>query len=88
MLRVYQDNILLASKFVPRRFDGDLLLFVASHDATELRRRIWTTLARCHIRSYEIACAHGDMLNAGPLGEIASLLAFELKRRTNGREAS
>jgi hypothetical protein len=56
MLKIYKHNILLASKFVPRRFDGDLLLFVASHDATELRKRIWTTHARCHIRSYEIAC--------------------------------
>ena len=35
MLRVYKHNIVLASKFVPRRFDGDLLLFVASHDATD-----------------------------------------------------
>ena len=35
-----------------------------------------------------IACEHANMLDPGPLGEIASLLAAELKRRTNGREES
>ena len=88
MMKVYKHNIILASKFVPRCFDGDLLLFIASHNATEPRQRIWTTYAKRRIRSYEIACEHANMLEPGPLGEIASLLALELKRRTNGREES
>jgi hypothetical protein len=86
MIKVYKQNIILASKFVPRCFDCDLLLFV--RNATEPRQRIWTIPAKRSIRSYEIACEHANMLDPGPLGEIASLLALELKRRTNGREES
>jgi hypothetical protein len=88
MMKVYKHNIIRASKFVPRCFDGDLLLFIASRNATEPRRHIWTAHAKRRIRSDEIACEHANMLDPGPLGEIASLLAFELKRRTNGREES
>ena len=88
MMKAYKHNIILASKFVPRCFDGDLLLFIASRNATEPRRNIWTTHAKRRIRSYEIACEHANMLDPGPLGEIASLLALELKRRTNAREES
>jgi thioesterase domain-containing protein len=88
MMKVYKHNIFLASKFVPRSFDGDLLFFSASRNATEPRQRIWTSHVKRCIRSYEIACEHANMLDPGPVGEIASLLAFELKRRTNGREES
>ena len=88
MLKVYKHNIFLASKFVPRDFDGDLLLFIASRSAKEPRQRIWTTHAKRRIKSYEIACEHANMLDPGPLREIASLLALELKQRTNGREES
>ena len=85
MLKVYKNNIALASKFVPRRFDGNLLLFIASRGATDSRKHTWATHIRGDIKSYEIACEHATMLDPGPLGEIASALALELDTRTDLR---
>lgn len=87
-MKVYERNTILASKFVPRCVHGDLLFFVGSRNATEPRRNIWTAHAKRRVRSCEIACERANLLDPGPLGEIAALLALELKRRTNGREES
>ena len=78
MLKVYKNNIALASKFVPRRFDGNLLLFIASRGGTDSRKHTWTKHISGDIKSYEIVCEHTTMLHPGPLGEIASVLALEL----------
>jgi nonribosomal peptide synthetase DhbF len=82
MLKVYKNNVALASNFVPRRFDGDLLLFIANSGAHELRKHTWTTYVGGDIKSYEIPCEHARMLDPGPLTEIASVLTFELEMRT------
>ena len=87
-MKVYERNTILASKFVPHCVHGELLFFVGSRNATEPRRNIWTAHARRRVRSCEIACEHANMLDPGPLGEMAALLALELKRRNNGREES
>jgi nonribosomal peptide synthetase DhbF len=82
IMNVYKNNIVLASKFVPRSFDGDLVLFLTSRSARESAQGKWTTHINADSKCYEIACEHSNMLEPGPLGEIASLLSFELRQRS------
>jgi nonribosomal peptide synthetase DhbF len=82
MVRIYRNNVALASHFVPRRFEGNLLLFVAGRDATESRKRSWSSCVSGAISFHEIRCEHAEMLNPGPLTEVASRLALELETRT------
>lgn len=86
IMNVYKNNIVLASKFVPRDFDGDVVLFSASRSAREFAHKKWTTHIEAGSKCYEIACEHSDMLEPGPLSEIALLLSLELRQRTKSRE--
>jgi thioesterase domain-containing protein len=86
IINVYKNNIALASKFVPRDFDGDLVLFLASRGARESAQGKWTTHIKTESKCYEIACEHSNMLEPGPLREIALLLSLELRHRTKTRE--
>jgi nonribosomal peptide synthetase DhbF len=81
MLKVYKNNIVLASNFVPRKFDGDLLLFIANRGAPASRKHTWTTYLGGDIRFHEIFCEHANMLDPGPLTEIVSVLDLELETR-------
>ena len=85
-MNVYKNNIVLASKFVPHDFGGDLVLFLTSRSARESAQGKWTTHINAHSKCYEITCEHSNMLQPGPLGEIASLLSLELRQRTKSRE--
>jgi hypothetical protein len=68
-------------------FDGDLLLLTAlargGHHGT-----VGGSCKAVVLDAARIAYEHANMLGLGPRGKTGSLLALELKRRTNGREES
>jgi hypothetical protein len=86
IMNVYKNNIVLASKFVPRAFHGDLVLFLTSRSARESAQEKWTNHIKPGSKCFEIACEHSNMLEPGPLGQIASLLSLELRQRTKSRK--
>jgi nonribosomal peptide synthetase DhbF len=80
MLEIYKNNVRLAATFVPERFDGDLLIFVATQAKTEPSTDAWRPYVRGQIRVHQVASPHGRMTEPGPLAEIGQVLAAELEK--------
>ncbi|MFC0432495.1 non-ribosomal peptide synthetase [Kutzneria buriramensis] len=70
--------------FRPSRYDGRVVLFVATAGATEpeLAARVdgWRAGLVGDLAVHEVDCVHDDMMQPGPLGRIGSVLATELDR--------
>ena len=81
MLEIYKNNVRLAATFVPERFDGDLLIFVATQDRTEPPTDAWRPYVRGQIRVHQVASRHERMTEPGPLAQIGQVLAAELEKR-------
>jgi nonribosomal peptide synthetase DhbF len=81
MLEIYKNNIRLAATFVPERFDGDLLLFVATEAASEPPTDAWRPYVRGQIAIHRVACQHKQMTQPRPIAEIGQVIATELERR-------
>ena len=64
MLEIYKNNIRLAAPFVPERFDGDLLIFVATRDKSEPPTDAWRLSGQ--IRVHQVASRHEGMTEPGP----------------------
>jgi nonribosomal peptide synthetase DhbF len=83
MLEIYRYNVRLAATFVPERFDGDLLIFVATQDKAEPPADAWRPYVRGQIRVHQVASRHERMTEPGPLAQIGQVLAAELEKRGN-----
>lgn len=84
IVQIMINNAKLAVDFVPRRFDGDLLLFNSTIDRTEDNAGpgIWRPYIAGRIDSYEIATRHNRMTQAGSLAQIGPILAARLAEAT------
>jgi thioesterase domain-containing protein len=84
MYDVAKNNHLLASNFIPARFDGDLLLFSATVDRTgeEPPPEAWEPYISGEIRIREVPCRHQLMTEPDSLAIIGSILRTELERMT------
>lgn len=84
IVQIMINNAKLAVDFVPRRFDGDLLLFNSTIDRTEDNAGpgIWRPYIAGRIDSYEIATRHNRMTQAGSLAQIGPVLAARLAEAT------
>jgi thioesterase domain-containing protein len=80
MLEFYKNSVRPAVTFVPERFDGDLLILVATRDKTEPPTDAWRPYVRRRIRVHQVASPHGRMTELGPLAEIGQVLAAELEK--------
>ena len=80
MIEVNKDNARLRRNFVPQPFNGNVLLFTATHDLDEQNSEpeIWRRYIHGQIKTCPIACRHEHMMQAGPLAEIGHVLAEEL----------
>ena len=83
MLEIYKNNVRLAATFVPERFDGDLLIFVATQDKTEPPTDAWRPYVRGQISVHQVASRHERMTEPGPLAQIGQGLAAEHEKRGN-----
>jgi glyine---[glycyl-carrier protein] ligase len=82
ILQVMKHNSRLASSFRPKRFDGDMLLFVATQDDAPPPADSWKSYVGGKIAVHEIDCKHVQMMQPGPLATIGRALANELDRQS------
>jgi len=87
MYEVARNNHLLASRFIPGQFRGDLLLFTATADRTgeEPPPDAWRPHITGEIRIHEIPCRHQLMTEPVSLARIGSVLAIELEQYAGER---
>ncbi|WP_254061766.1 thioesterase domain-containing protein, partial [Granulicella sp. L60] len=82
LLQNIRDASTQGQTFVPMKYPGDLLIFIATEkkeiDVSYFLKE-WQPYVGGAIRYHLIACSHGEMMNPIPLAEIASLLEIELK---------
>ena len=86
MLEIHKNNIRLAATFVPERFDGDLLIFVATQDKSEPPTDAWRPSGQ--IRVHQVASRYERITEPGPLAETGQVLAAELEKRGNSLRSS
>jgi thioesterase domain-containing protein len=73
----------LIRNFVPQKFHGDLLLFVAMQGEMKPPIEAWRPYIDGEIKVRPIDCAHGNMMEPVPAAKIGAVLATELgKHRT------
>jgi thioesterase domain-containing protein len=80
MYEIARNNHLLASRFVPTRFKGDLLLFTATADRSgeEPPPESWLPHISGELRIREVPCRHQLMMEPASLARIGSVLRAEL----------
>jgi nonribosomal peptide synthetase DhbF len=81
LLQNMRDARTQKQKFVPMKYLGDLLIFVATKNEIDIQSvlRGWQPYVTGTIRHHLIACTHRQVMDPIPLAEIASLLESELK---------
>ena len=80
MIEVNKDNARLRRNFIPQPFNGNVVLFTATHDLDEQSSEpeVWRRYIHGQINICPIACRHEHMMQTGPLAEIGHVLANEL----------
>jgi nonribosomal peptide synthetase DhbF len=73
----YENNVRLMRAYAPKRFYGDVLLFVATGE-TKPPSEIWTPYVSGEIKVHRIDCGHDDMMEPLPAAKIGGVLAREL----------
>lgn len=79
MLAVWRNNVALQRRFVPRRFDGSMLLFRATRSNTEASPMVrpWGDSVAVVV-PHEVDCEHDDMMEYGPLSEVGRVVSRAL----------
>jgi thioesterase domain-containing protein len=79
----YANSRLLVHRYVPRVYDGDLLVFPALGDGDGDRRSAqeWRPLVTGDIDEHPVDCGHNDMVEGESLAVIGPTLAAYLDRR-------
>lgn len=77
------NNVELVRVFRPGTFKGDVVLFTAAEGRTDSSpsRDSWDPYVDGQVRKIDVACAHRDMMRAGPAAEIGRVIAAELAPR-------
>ncbi|MDX3078422.1 amino acid adenylation domain-containing protein [Streptomyces sp. MI02-7b] len=80
--RTYVRNMDLAAEFVPKMFQGDLLVFVAAEGRDEQApaAEAWRNHISGRIVEELVACTHDDMTLSAPLARIGRSIASQLRR--------
>jgi thioesterase domain-containing protein len=63
---------------LPQRFDGDILLFVATQGDPKPSPEIWRPYVGGQIKVHRVDCSHETMMDHVPAGAIGRILATEL----------
>jgi thioesterase domain-containing protein len=83
IMDVFENNVRLMTAFSPKRFHGDVSLFVATEGEPKPPNDIWEAYVDGHIKVHPVDCAHDNMMDALPAAKIGGVLATELaKQRT------
>jgi thioesterase domain-containing protein len=76
-----ESNIRISNTFAPKRFDGDLLLFVAGRSQPAPPVAAWEPYVDGRIHVHKINCTHDAIMNAQPAEIIGKVLTKELGRQ-------
>jgi thioesterase domain-containing protein len=83
IMDVFENNVRLMTEFSPKRFHGDISLFVATEGEPKPPDDIWEPYVDGHIKVHLVDCAHDNMMDPLPAAKIGGVLATELaKQRT------
>lgn len=74
------NNVGLMTNFVPRRFDGDVLLFAAANGEAKPPIDAWGPFVNGEVKIHWVDCTHWTMMDSLPAAKIGSLLASELDK--------
>jgi len=80
IIQVMKQNSRLARSFLPRRFDGDVLLFAAIHGDSRPEAYKWKPYVSGKIAVHEVDCEHVHMMRPIPLAQIGRVLANALDK--------
>jgi amino acid adenylation domain-containing protein len=76
MARAFTDNSRRAEQFVPAVFDGDITLVTTGDPESDTIA--WLPYATGRVVAHRVDCAHGELMDPGPLTEVAAALGFRL----------
>ena len=82
MIQVMKNNSGLASKYLPRRFDGNVLLFAATQGDAKAPADRWKSYVSGRVKVHEVDCQHIQMTQPVPLATIGRVLASELEKQS------
>jgi thioesterase domain-containing protein/acyl carrier protein len=74
----YKNSVLLMQTFLPQRFRGDILLFVATQGEPKPSYEIWTPHVDGQVKVHRIDCTHETMMDPVPAAAIGRVLTAEL----------
>jgi nonribosomal peptide synthetase DhbF len=81
IMDTFKNNTRLMMTFSPQRFDGNVMLFVASESQARPPVENWKAYVGGEIKVHPIDCAHDNMMDPAPAEKIGTLLAGELNRQ-------
>jgi thioesterase domain-containing protein/acyl carrier protein len=79
----FRHNARIMRTFVPKRFSGDVLLFVAAANEAAPPVKSWQPYVDGRIKTHLIACTHDEMMDPRPAETIGRVLAAELLATAN-----
>jgi nonribosomal peptide synthetase DhbF len=85
IMDTFKNNTRLVSTFLPQKFRGDVLLFVATDSEIKPPVGAWRAYVGREIRVHPIGCAHDNMMDPIPAAKIGAVLAKELEQESNSR---
>jgi nonribosomal peptide synthetase DhbF len=85
LLAAMAHNRHIVGHYVPGRFDGDVLFFLATEGRTEgaPTAEVWSEYVGGEVVSHRIESAHTEMNHPEPLAEIGRILAATLDARAS-----
>jgi thioesterase domain-containing protein len=81
IMSTFRENTRLVRTFVPQRFNGDVLLFVATESETIPPVDAWKPHVGRQIKVHPVECAHDNMMDPLPAAKIGTVLAKELEQQ-------
>ncbi|HYP30021.1 MAG TPA: alpha/beta fold hydrolase, partial [Blastocatellia bacterium] len=81
IVEIVKNNVKLRRQFEPPPYSGDALLFVAAYDGDERAvANVWRPYINGSIKTFPIDCGHYEMMQRGPIAQIARVLNRELQK--------
>jgi thioesterase domain-containing protein len=77
----YEKNTRIMRTFLPQRFRGDVLLFVATAGEAKQPIETWNPYVDGQIKVHRIDCTHETMMDLLPATQIGRVLATELSKQ-------
>jgi thioesterase domain-containing protein len=77
----FKNNVRIMKTYLPKRFSGDILLFVAMDAETKPPVASWRPYVDGQMQVCQVDCTHDSILDALPAARIGKVLATELDRQ-------